>query len=486
MRNEGQGNLLFVFYEGLGREAEAWYNDGGGEGMQAIQHYLTIDLLRQSYDQKIYIHNGAVGHRLTVILTQGGKVIDLPDAEHGIVQLVYQKPDGTKSDVEMTVTGKAASVMIPRAATDSVGEVDCEVRVYTTNAEGTWTTTPRFTLDVENVIYDEDAQQEIESEPTVYESILSSEASRVLTENGRTDAEAARALAEEARAAAEAARVLAEEARAAAEAARIAAGAITRADVDATLSGTSVNPVQNKTIKDALNGKQDALTFDTEPTEGSPRPVKSGGIYTALAGKQGTLTFDETPTADSANPVKSGGVYTALDGKQDALTFDTEPILGSPRPVKSGGIYTALQGKQETLTFDDTPTQDSNNPVKSGGIYTAIQNMTPSVITGSFTLRFTEKSGSYSFVKQIGNVVYIYGVIQSTGTLADASSHHLGDITGVDGPARAINLPVWTTSDGEIWTPGNISLTEISGSIYVGMGVKETDSSMLINAFYTV
>ena len=142
--------------------------------------------------------------------------------------------------------------------------------------------------------------------------------------------------------------------------------------VDAALDGTSENPVQNKVVKGALDGKQNKLTFDSTPTADSSNPVTSGGVKTALDSKQDELTFDSTPTADSSNPVTSGGVKTALDSKQDELTFDSTPTADSDNPVTSGGIKTALEGKQDELTFDSTPTASSDNPVTSDGIKTAI------------------------------------------------------------------------------------------------------------------
>ena len=145
--------------------------------------------------------------------------------------------------------------------------------------------------------------------------------------------------------------------------------------VDDAISGTSENPVQNKIIKGALDGKEDTLTFDNAPTAGSNNPVKSDGIKTALDAKQDTLTFDNAPTAGSDNPVKSDGIKTALDAKQNNLTFDNAPTAGSNNPVKSDGIKTALDAKQDTLTFDDFPTKNSNNPVKSGGLYTIMANL---------------------------------------------------------------------------------------------------------------
>lgn len=79
------------------------------------------------------------------------------------------------------------------------------------------------------------------------------------------------------------------------------------------ISAENLNDLEDR-IDNEFNNKQDTLTFDDAPTNGSSNPVKSSGIYTALAGKQNTLTFDDAPTSGSDNPVKSGGVYTALNG----------------------------------------------------------------------------------------------------------------------------------------------------------------------------
>jgi hypothetical protein len=79
----------------------------------------------------------------------------------------------------------------------------------------------------------------------------------------------------------------------------------------------------------------------------SPTPFNENMdiIDTALNGKQNILTFDNNPTANSNNPVKSGGVFTALAEKTGlpkavkyldmefeegvaAVSFDTSSILG--------------------------------------------------------------------------------------------------------------------------------------------------------------
>lgn len=204
--------------------------------------------------------------------------------------------------------------------------------------------------------------------------------------------------------------------------------------IDAALSGTSENAVQNKVVKTALDAKQSKLTFDNVPTQNSNNPVKSGGVYTALSGKQDTLTFDNTPTAGSNNPVKSSGIKAALNLKVDTTALanyynktevdeligaieglqyeivetlpttdiDTHTLylvpdaqaqnvydeylyinnawanLGSTE-VDLSNYYTKTQAdallneKQDELTFDSAPTDRSTNPVTSGGIYTALE-----------------------------------------------------------------------------------------------------------------
>ena len=94
-------------------------------------------------------------------------------------------------------------------------------------------------------------------------------------------------------------------------------------DVDDALSTTSENPVQNKVVTDALNGKQatisDLSTIRSGAAAGATA-VQPATMNTALAAKQDTLTFDNAPTANSNNPVKSGGVKTAIDAKQDTIS----------------------------------------------------------------------------------------------------------------------------------------------------------------------
>lgn len=188
--------------------------------------------------------------------------------------------------------------------------------------------------------------------------------------------------------------------------------------VDNALSSTSENPVQNKVINNALNGKQSTIadlndirngaaagaTAYQKPSGGIPKSDLSSSVQTSLGkadtalqsytesdptipshvkaitttdisnwnSKQNALTFDSTPTAGSNNPVTSAGIKAYVDNATPTITMDDTPTSGSSNPVKSSGIYNALQGKQNTLTFDSTPTASSSNPVTSGGVKTAL------------------------------------------------------------------------------------------------------------------
>ena len=195
-------------------------------------------------------------------------------------------------------------------------------------------------------------------------------------------------------------------------------------EVDSALSGSSENPVQNRIIKGALDGKQNLLTFDAAPTAGSNNPVRSGGIKTALDLKQDVLTIDPALSESSTNPVQNKAItlkladyYTKdqIDAIVAALdTLSLEPVEQLPTEdistttiylleTETPGTYeqylylnntwvllgstdvdlsnyynksqvdTLLLTKQAVLTFDNAPTNGSNNPVKSGGIYTALQ-----------------------------------------------------------------------------------------------------------------
>lgn len=103
------------------------------------------------------------------------------------------------------------------------------------------------------------------------------------------------------------------------------ADGLTEAEVDARVAA-------------GITGKQDVLSWDDAPVEGSTNPVTSGGVFTALSGKQDALTFDATPTDSSSNPVTSGGVHAAIAAASIGDTGWLE-LTKNAEVVTAGGIY---------------------------------------------------------------------------------------------------------------------------------------------------
>lgn len=72
-------------------------------------------------------------------------------------------------------------------------------------------------------------------------------------------------------------------------------------------------------LQDALDAKQDVLTFDSTPTQGSNNPVTSNGINSALSSKANTAdlggmaSVDDAPSDDSEYARKNGA-WTVVSG----------------------------------------------------------------------------------------------------------------------------------------------------------------------------
>lgn len=145
----------------------------------------------------------------------------------------------------------------------------------------------------------------------------------------------------------------------------------TKYTIDSTLNGSSTNPVQNKVVYTALAGKQDKLTAGTGIS------INGNTIScTVSGGSGGTVTVDSTLSSTSANPVQNKVIYSALQGKQNTLTAGTGISISgntisctvsggggsvtvdsamsstSTNPVQNKVVFAALQGKQNTLSYE--------------------------------------------------------------------------------------------------------------------------------------
>lgn len=129
---------------------------------------------------------------------------------------------------------------------------------------------------------------------------------KTAADNAAAAAQAADNTANSAKNAADAAARLAGEAKAAAD---IAAEDASDAHV---MAETAEQNAQSALT--GLSGKQNTLTFDDAPKEGSSNPVTSDGVFKAIqAAEGGSVTLDDNVTPDSQNGVKSSGIYSAIE-----------------------------------------------------------------------------------------------------------------------------------------------------------------------------
>ena len=151
----------------------------------------------------------------------------------------------------------------------------------------------------------------------------------------------------------------------------------TKAQLEAYATTESVNQ--------AVDGKQDKLTFDQTPTTGSGNPVTSGGIYSYVENKVSDMETKTNASNTYATKAQleayatTESVNQAVDGKQDKLTFDQTPTPNSTNPVTSGGVYAALQASGGDW-YDAYYTED--NKIYIGNGYTSGKNIniTPSIL----------------------------------------------------------------------------------------------------------
>jgi len=213
----------------------------------------------------------------------------------------------------------------------------------------------------------------------------------------------------------------------------------------ADLGDDSTHRLVTDAEKTAWSGKQDALTFDNAPTNGSSNPVKSSGIYTALGTKANT--------SDLAT-VATSGSYTDLSNTPTIPDELADLSDDSTHRLVTDAEKNAWNGKQNALTFDDVPAASSNNPVKSGGIYTTISQVNENI---------NEVSG----VKVIsgwvndGNFYHTSSGRISTQTSALTDVYHT-EISCVEGDIFTINAKVpssyysylFSNNDGVIVSDG--------------------------------
>lgn len=149
-----------------------------------------------------------------------------------------------------------------------------------------------------------------------------------------------------------------------------------------TYKNKATNTVYDLTDTDA-QGKLTAILDGT--TIDSFADVES-----ALAGKEDTLTFDNAPTDGSSNPVKSDGVYDAL---QEKVSWDEQAVLGAYNIFPFPYLKDTQTSDGVTYTVDSQGVVDVNAASTEG--YAEFQ-LTPYITDNRFKGMILSSGVAYS------------------------------------------------------------------------------------------
>lgn len=150
-----------------------------------------------------------------------------------------------------------------------------------------------------------------------------------------------------------------------------------KAVVDDALSDTSTNPVQNKVVKKALDGK--ASTEIASQTANGLMSKEDKDKLDHIAYGATQVTIDSDMSGSSNNPVANHVVKQYIDDKVAAaggsITVDTSLSSTSTNPVQNKAVKAAIDAKADKTALD-------GKLDKTGGTLTG--NLTGKYITGTW------------------------------------------------------------------------------------------------------
>ncbi len=159
--------------------------------------------------------------------------------------------------------------------------------------------------------------------------------------------------------------------------------------VDNVLSMTSTNPVENRVITNALNGKQNQLTVNPAGTASASleKLTIDGVIYNIISA---TTTVDDALSTTSTNPVENRVITNALDNKQEQLIVNpTGTAEASLEKVTIDGVIYNISSA--TTTVDDALSTTSINPVENRVITNALNDKVDSSTLSAMSLKISDQ-----------------------------------------------------------------------------------------------
>ena len=186
------------------------------------------------------------------------------------------------------------------------------------------------------------------------------------------------------------------------------------------------NYVTTSDLQDALDDKQDVLTFDNTPTENSDNPVTSDGIYDALFGKSDTghNHDDRYYTEAETDSLLSGKSDTGHNHDGRYYTeAEVDTLLGGKRDISSSyssaEVDTLLSAKVDntsigTMAAEDDAPSDGEEYVRKNGDWAIPSGGTGTVAWGDIDGTLSDQTDLQSALN------------------AKADNADLGDLAGKD------------------------------------------------------
>lgn len=234
-------------------------------------------------------------------------------------------------------------------------------------------------------------------------------------------------------------------------------GFVTGQEVSQTYETKSDATAKETALQTAINAKQDILTFDNVPTNGSSNPVKSDGIYDALATKQPNISDLQTIRSGAAagatavQPAElSAGLATKQDTINDLATIRSGAAAGATA-VQPAALAAGLATKQDTLesgvnikTINNQSLLGSGNiDIQGGGSDPEAVKFTPQTLTEvqKAQARTNIEAASNEQVSQLE--AKVTGMVAIPTLYTDAylkTSDPVGTVVNINSP---VNLATW-------------------------------------------
>lgn len=270
--------------------------------------------------------------------------------------------------------------------------------------------------------------------------------------------------------------------------------AIKKTAIDDALSDTSTNPVQNKVIKAALDGK--ASTAVASQTENGLMSAKDKTKLDGVAEGANKTTVIDALDPLSHNPVSSAALFEALSNKADR-TEATEQAAGLMSALDKKKLNGIEDGANKTIV-DEMLSDGSTNPVQNKAITAALASVVretiyPIAVTATSTewvvnngIAYKEASADRTFddikAASIGNKTLVcefdrmtYSLILDSSTAFIFASYR----GAVDNDSQYSGIGKYPTSLISITTTG-VVISRTAGDL-PAVGVADNGKMLIVS-----